>query len=190
MLGDRRGKVSQRQNEMMILNPCPYQYTERPVTARRLAAARRALEKQRAQMPLFAFDITQTPEERIDEIDGYCRALTGYLRSLYARQLRDLRRVWRAIPADRQEQLAAEWARCNYPKQASYALEWLARRGWCRIEGELRPEGFQVIVHLGDGSALAPETIGRADLDRWAQSGKVKKQPPDLTAGEFNRREC
>lgn len=151
---------------LMRLAPCPYQYTDRAVTARRLAAARRALDRQRAKMPLFASDITQTPEERIDEIDGYCRALTGYLRSLYARQLRDLRRVWRAIPADRWAHLAAEWERCNYPKQASYALEWLARRGWCRIEGRILPDGFVVQVTICDGSAPAPETVGRADLDR------------------------
>lgn len=157
---------------MLKLNPCPYQYTDRAVTARRLAAARRALDRQRAQMPLFASDITQTPEERIDEIDGYCRALKGHLRSLYARQLRDLRRVWRAIPADRQEQIAAEWEASNYPKQAGYALEWLARRGWCRIEGQILPDGFVVRVSIGDGFAPAPETVGRADLDRWAQSGK------------------
>ena len=29
-----------------------------------------------------------------------------------------------------------------------------------------------------------------ADRERGKMEGKVKKQPPDLTAGEFNRREC
>ncbi len=157
---------------MLKLHPCPYQYTDRAVTARRLAAARRALDRQRAQMPLFASDITQTPEERIDEIDGYCRALKSDLRRRYARQILNLRRVWRAIPEDRRAQLAAEWEASNYPKEAGYALEWLARRGWCRIEGRLTPDGFQVIVTACDGSAPAPETVGRADLDRWAYTGK------------------
>jgi len=157
---------------MMRLAPCPYQYTDRAVTARRLAAARRALDRQRAQLPLFAADITQTPEERIDEIDQYCRALKGDLRRRYARQIVNLRRVWRAIPEDCRARLAAEWEDSNYPKEAGYALEWLARRGWCRIEGQLTPDGFEVIVHVCDGSAPAPETVGRADLDRWAQSKK------------------
>jgi len=42
-------------------------------------------------------------------------------------------------------------------------------------------EGMMRIENIKKAIAEAQEFIKR---------GKVKKQPPDLTAGEFNRREC
>lgn len=120
---------------MLTLDPCPFQYLERPLTPQRLAAARRALERERQRLPLFASDITQTAEERIDAIDESNHEHTRKRRNLYARQLQDLRRIWREIPRVLRPDLERKWELSAFPRTASYALEWLRDLGWCSISG-------------------------------------------------------
>lgn len=133
---------------MLHLAPHYYEYHERPITPQRLAAARRRLNKQRQKMPLFAFEITATPEQSIEEVDRNAAETKRRLRRWYAGAIKNLRYVWRSISEDERARLVDAWAKSSYPKTASYALEWLRKEGYCTITGFYNQEEkrFEVIV--------------------------------------------
>ena len=133
---------------MLYLAPHYYEYRERPITPQRLAAARRRLNKQRQKMPLFAFEITTTPEQSIEEVDRDAAETKRRLRRWYAGAIKRLRLVWRSIPDHERARLIEAWAESSYPKTASYALEWLRKEGHCTITGFYNREEkrFEVTV--------------------------------------------
>lgn len=133
---------------MMRLDPHYYEYAERPITPQRLAAARRAIQREKDRLPLFAHEVTTTVEERVKEVDEGARETKRRLRRWYARQLCRLRLVWRSIPASDRPQLAEEWETSTYPKTASYALEWLKRRGYLTMRGFLSADGKEWVVEV------------------------------------------
>lgn len=182
---------------MLTLDPCPFQYLERPLTPQRLAAARRALERERQRLPLFAADITQTAEERIGAIDESNHEHTRKRRNLYARQLRDLRRIWREIPRVLRPDLEQRWALSNFPRTASYALGWLRDRGWCSIFGRYDAETgtFTVAVtpEIPPGCAFCGESddnllmIGELSICNECHASKAYFKEQIAEIGRFLR---
>jgi len=119
-------------------------------TPRRLAAARRFLQRERDKAPLFAAEIAtsqETPEERIARLDRYCEDLFQGLRSLAARQWREGRRMLRELPSEVQAELMAYWNddRTWIPRKAEYFCDMV--RHWertveaYRYRAELRRRG-------------------------------------------------
>ena len=105
--------------------------TARPVTERRLAAARRALRREREACPLFVDDIADeqpTPEERVQAIDAAQVAHWQRIRDYNARTWRAARRILNSLPADERDQLLAAWQSAPYPASASYFADFLYKR--------------------------------------------------------------
>lgn len=105
--------------------------TARPLTERRLAAAARALRREREQCPLFADDVAEeqpTPEERVGAIDAEQVAHLQRIRDYNARTWRAARRIMNSVPAEERDRLFAEWQSAPYPASASYFADFLYQR--------------------------------------------------------------
>jgi hypothetical protein len=103
----------------------------RPITSRRLQAAKRALQRERDQCPLFADDIAEeqpTEEERVRMIDAAQVAHWQRIRDHAARTWRAARRILFSLPADEQDRLLAEWQAAPYPAGASSFADFLWQR--------------------------------------------------------------
>lgn len=103
----------------------------RPLTERRLAAARRALRREREHCPLFADDIADeqpTPEERVQLIDAQQLAHWQRIRDYNARTWRAARRILFSLPAEKRDQLLAQWQSAPYPASASSFADFLWQR--------------------------------------------------------------
>lgn len=103
----------------------------RPLTERRLAAARRALQREREDCPLFADDIADeqpTAEERVQEIDAAQVAHWQRIRDYNARTWRAARRILNGLPVEERDRLRAEWQSAPYPASASYFADFLYQR--------------------------------------------------------------
>lgn len=88
------------------------------VTPQRLAAARKALQRQRDKSPLFADAIAAeqpTPEERIERIDAGRVANWLEDRKRQAGWWRKARALYRSLPPDRQLAARERWGRRMYP---------------------------------------------------------------------------
>ena len=64
-----------------------------------------------------------------------------------------------------------------------------------KVKIEQAENGFVIFLLDGSYSERPVKSWVAYNLDELEETlsgifGKVKKQPPDLTAGEFNRREC
>ena len=105
--------------------------TARPLTERRLAAARRALQREQDECPLFANDIADeqpTPEERLRAIDARQVAHWQRIRDFNAQTWRAARRILFSLPAGEREQLLAAWQSAPCPASASYFADFLYHR--------------------------------------------------------------
>lgn len=103
----------------------------RPVTNRRLQAARRALLRERDACPLFAGDIAEeqpTPEERVRAMDAEHVAYWQRIRDYNARTWRSARRILCSLPAEEQDRLRAQWQAAPYPASASSFADFLWQR--------------------------------------------------------------
>ena len=102
----------------------------RGTTTRRLAAANRALKKERDRRPLFAEQIAAeqpSPEQRIEDAD---RCLLDYdqaHRDLAAAHWRRGRRWLSAIPADVRAEIVDLWNRKTCPPTAAYFCDFVRR---------------------------------------------------------------
>ncbi len=103
----------------------------RGITPRRLAAAKRALKKQRAKCPLFADQIAArqpTPEERIWEMDIKFVLEWDKLRQATCKKWLELRRIIRKeICPELKVEFLSSWSRMRYPADPYYALDFLLR---------------------------------------------------------------
>jgi len=98
--------------------------TRRPVTGRRLAAARRALQRQADAVALFPeLAPTETPAERVDRFDAECVAAVQRWRDHAARTWRRARRQLRALPPEQRAAVLAQWQNKFLPKQAHYLAD-------------------------------------------------------------------
>jgi lipopolysaccharide biosynthesis protein len=109
-----------------IQNPARTAPAER--NGRRVAAAARAIQRERDRMPLFAADVTTTVEERLDAIDRHREAGARDWRAYRAEGWRRARRWLRSIPEPRRAELIAEWNRGTYPGTPTYLLNFLHSR--------------------------------------------------------------
>jgi len=108
-------------------------YSPTPVTARRLAAANRALKRERDRLLLFADEVAQeqeSAEERIARIDEAFLAYEQRHRDLAARQWRRGRRMLQRVRAEVRDLLITEWNRSRVPADAAYFADFV----WTRLK--------------------------------------------------------
>ena len=105
-------------------------------TPRRLAAARRALQKQRDKYPLFAKEIAAgqpTPEERIQTYDRDIIENMRMMRKFISDQWRRGRKALKAVPENEQRELLNHWNQKRFgPLTSEYfanlVTNWKKRR--------------------------------------------------------------
>jgi len=101
----------------------------RGVTPRRLAAAKRALKKQRDKCPLFRDQVRArqpTPEQRIYDMDTKFVKEWDGLRLATCKQWLKLRRIIRVeVCPDIKEEFLTSWRIKSYPGCPYYALDFL-----------------------------------------------------------------
>ena len=105
--------------------------TARAVTPRRLLAAKRALERERDDCPLFADGIAAeqpTPAERVESIDAEQVAHWQRIRVHTARTWRAARCILNSLPAEQRDRLLGEWQSAPYPAGAAYFADFLYQR--------------------------------------------------------------
>ena len=97
----------------------------REVSPRRLAAARRALQRQADAVALFPeLQPTQTPQERCEQADRETVAMVQRWRNAEAQNWKRARRLFRALPTTTRAEVAARfWDNRFMPKTAVYLLE-------------------------------------------------------------------
>jgi hypothetical protein len=105
----------------------------RPITRRRLAAARRALQRQADEVPLFPeLQPNETPEERIARMDALAAAHLQSMRDHTAATWRRARRELRSLTPDQLAYVMARWNHPTWhpPHEAHYLadLVWTATR--------------------------------------------------------------
>jgi hypothetical protein len=125
----------------MKFTRCPYKAVAKGITPRRLAAAKRALQKQKDKYPLLSDWIAQqqpTPEERILKADESIIWQQQYWRDCSARCWRKWRaRLYRLSLPERQL-LLSEWNDSHYPKTSGYFAD------FCRTK--MRTTDFNLII--------------------------------------------
>jgi hypothetical protein len=102
----------------------------RPDTPRRVAAAARAIERQRESWGLFADQVdVGTTNDRLAKLHADEERWRRNVRHSEAVMLRDLRLALRALPEDRRAALVAKFNNGPLPKAVHYALDFLHQRG-------------------------------------------------------------
>ena len=87
-------------------------YEGRPISPRRLAMAKRALEREREKAPLFADEITKeqpTPTERILQLEERAKRMFQRLRNFEACQWKRARKLLRTLPLESQRKFLDYW---------------------------------------------------------------------------------
>jgi len=109
----------------MIFQPHIKATPSRIVTSRRLAAARRALQRQADAVALFPeLQPKQTPQERCEEADRQTVAMVQRWRDREAANWKRARRMFRALPPAARAQVEANfWGNRFMPKTAVYLIE-------------------------------------------------------------------
>lgn len=98
----------------------------RGLTPRRLAAARRALARERSRYVLFADQLDQeSPEERITKADLQLLEQDQACRNLAARHWKWGRRQLARLPWDIRRELIARWNRSWIPPTAAYFADFV-----------------------------------------------------------------
>lgn len=108
-----------------------FRYIEK-VTPRRIAAARRKLERQVEAMPLFADEVRRsqpTPEQLVDAAnEGWKKDCASKRHHEAEGWLRGRARL-RGLPKEQREALLKEWNASRLPGNAAYFLDFLWTRG-------------------------------------------------------------
>jgi phage protein D len=98
----------------------------RPITGRRLSAARRALQRQADEVALFPeLQPTETPEQRIARLDADAQAHLQRIRDHTAATWRRARRALRTLTPAQFAQVMARW-HCPHwhpPHEAHYLAD-------------------------------------------------------------------
>ena len=105
----------------------------RPVTGRRLSAARRALQREADKVALFPeLQPTETPEQRIARLDAANESHFQHMRDHTAATWRRARRALRTLTPAQLAQVMDRWHSPNWapPAHASYLADliWTATR--------------------------------------------------------------
>jgi hypothetical protein len=100
--------------------------TFRPITGRRLSAARRAIQRQADEVALFPeLQPTETPEQRIARMDAAAEAHWQTIRDQTAATWRRARREFRSLTPAQRDQVLARWHAPNWhpPHDAHYLAD-------------------------------------------------------------------
>lgn len=87
---------------------------------RREAAARRAIQRERDRMPLFAADVTETTDDRRERSQAGDIASARFWRRERARDWRLVRRWLRDQPDELRAAILEKWNRGTYPATPEY----------------------------------------------------------------------
>jgi len=108
----------------------------RGISPRRLAAAKRALQRQADALPLFSAQIKAeqpTPEERIINHDNNFADWKQGCRDAAAKTWREARAKLRALPREEQEMILKYWNKSGMPAAAHYfatVMHQYIEQGW------------------------------------------------------------
>jgi len=136
------------------------------ITPRKLAAARRAVQRQKDRYPLFPELVTHnTPEERLDSIATHRTRWWQTMRDRQARQWRRARKASRDLPRGPKAAITRYWQVCGYPGDPVYLLsiihEHKARRVcFWHVMAELRRIRLNGLHGRGGTSRPRPIQIG------------------------------
>ena len=99
--------------------------TRREITPRRLAAARRALQRQADAVALFPeLQPKQTPQERCEQFDQQAADMVQRWRDAEAANWKRARRLFRALESEARARVEERyWGNRFMPKTAVYLLE-------------------------------------------------------------------
>ncbi len=98
----------------------------RPLTGRRLSAARRALQREADKVALFPeLQPTETPEQRIARLDANAEAHFQRMRDHTAATWRRARRAFRTLTPEQRDQVLARWNAPTWhpPHEAHYLAD-------------------------------------------------------------------
>jgi hypothetical protein len=115
----------------MKFSHCPYKAVAKGITPRRLAAAKRTLQKQRDKYPLLTDWIAQqqpTPEERILKADQGIVWQQQYWRDCRAKDWRKWRTRLYQLPLLERQRLLKQWNESHYPKSSEYFADFCQRK--------------------------------------------------------------
>jgi hypothetical protein len=109
-----------------------FSHARRPVTGRRLAAARRTLQRQAEEVALFPdLQPKETPAERVARLDLSAQAHFQSLRDYTAQTWRRSRAEFRSLTSAQREYVSARWndPRWGPPLHAGYLADliWFAK---------------------------------------------------------------
>lgn len=93
----------------------------------RLVTASKAIQRQKDKMPLFADDIVETAQQRIERMEKIGEAEWSRQRAIRAAMWRRGRAAIRACR--NAAELAEEWQRSSVPGTAEYLCDFVQRRG-------------------------------------------------------------
>jgi hypothetical protein len=108
-----------------------YRPVPRGLTPRRLAAARRALSRERDRYALFADEVAaeqETPEQRIDRFDLRMLEQEQAHRDLAAKHWRWGRRQLEAVSEEIRDQILSDWNKAWTPSEAHYFADFVRTR--------------------------------------------------------------
>lgn len=113
----------------MIYLKFPRMERDETISAARMRAAERAIDRQKQRLALFV-DQTEfkTPLERIDAIDSERCHYWQYLRDHRAATWRQWRSVVHSLPATQRDELLEAWAKCPLPKSSEYFATFVSKR--------------------------------------------------------------
>lgn len=149
----------------------------RGITPRRLAAAKRALQRERDKLPLFADIIAETqptPEERITKIDTGLIGQMFEARNRIAAKWRECPRALRAMPADESAHLLWHWNRSMMPADTTYLSGLIHSWTVNCWRPEVRNEEEEQRKYAAGRIRLA------ILFERWHKAGRTIQSPVDV----------
>ncbi len=152
---------------MTIRHRVPPRLELRASTSRRVAAAERALRRERERYPLFAGQVAEeqgTAEERIARIDHSMIAYDESHRDLAARHWRLGLRLLASVNEEIRSLLIDRWNQSSVPADAAYFADFIRTRlrRWGIIEGKFNRHGGKHPGMLSDGEFLNEAELHQA----------------------------
>lgn len=117
---------------------CHFKKDPRPITRQRLSAAKSAINRQKEKYSLFAHEITETPEQRVEKQQKDTMRWKALMRKGWADDWRLARKVLRALDEEKRNEILTCWNNGLYPKSPEYLLDMLSRKAK-EIYNQLRP---------------------------------------------------
>lgn len=145
----------------------PFPRFERPaVTKQRIAAAARAIQRERERAGLFVDELgpRETPEERVARLDQEAAAYWQRLRDGHARAWREARRQLYDLPEEQKRAILDVWQRGVYPATPEYLLDLIRRHTEGRESRPVSPEGLGALAFASEGGAHPQAVQGQMTL--------------------------